>query len=53
MFTNHDADPIEVSQSASPARQRNTEAADRRPTSLSRRAPTAGSVFGGWGPRIG
>jgi hypothetical protein len=53
MFTTQDANPIEVSQSASPVRQRNPEAADRRPTILSKRAPNVSNIFGGWGPRLG
>jgi hypothetical protein len=53
MFTNQDSASSYVSQSEVPARQRNPEAPDRRPTLAGRHASSGSSVFGGWGPRLG
>jgi hypothetical protein len=53
MFTNHASGSTNVSQSEAPARQRNPESQDRRPTIAGRHATSGSSVFGGWGPRLG
>jgi hypothetical protein len=52
MFTNHAAAQVDLPQNELPMRPRTPVATDRRPTIVSRN-PQSGSLFGGWGPRLG
>ena len=53
MFINANSAPVSLSQNELPARGRNPEAGDRRATTLGRSPQNGGSLFGGWGPRLG
>jgi hypothetical protein len=53
MFINDESAPVSLSQNQLPSRQRNPESGDRRPTILGRNPQNSGSLFGGWGPRLG